>query len=591
MGRQYYGSTQVDTTTNLMHSPSFQISQTQQQQQKNAWKQKLEQSKSQAAWSQVSANLDYQKAATVSATAIQMLSEAKGKNPPFVIGTNLPQTIALSELGKCDYSSMDAFKAFQKPIAYGFPGESTLNELDAIREFNAYVVAATQSNTITPDGKVFSMEIGQKAQPPFESIRFTVEDSRVGKRTRIKAKPEHTIESVLKAVASEEGLVLSEDRSWELVLEGKSLPREISIQTAVEKFGLEQDSTMQIWAKVVGGGEDLSMFTQYDLKSFLWKAKDPDGKLNLKYFAHKTVRKLLREAKQNVKLVIDHLNYVDPNLKLSWDNLKQLYLDDERLQKAQLAEDLTEIIGIEGKLKYMWWGYTYILYDKWSGISQVGLSKVPHPIRFKYYLRDSLYRPKPGDKNYRSQKDKEYFSDGNPTIHHYIREYMFGTHGSNYFHDDNGKINYILAKERFEERFVFKPLRVFWTANALAASEKELIAFVTSESGEFRKLSDSDKELLDKFTFQDFQQIAAEYQIPLDLRAFGLNRQDAAGRGASANQELFFQLIFYTAMGYNYKKMHSVIQKYHGYKFSRTSLIKQYKQFFGNKKQSRNLIL
>ncbi|MBD3256248.1 MAG: hypothetical protein GF383_14210, partial [Candidatus Lokiarchaeota archaeon] len=72
MGRQFYGSTQIDTQVNIMHSPSFQISLTQQQQQKSAWKQKLEQSKSRAAWSQLSVNLDYQKAASVSATAIQM---------------------------------------------------------------------------------------------------------------------------------------------------------------------------------------------------------------------------------------------------------------------------------------------------------------------------------------------------------------------------------------------------------------------------------------------------------------------------------------------------------------------------------------
>lgn len=49
------------------------------------------------------------------------------------------------------------------------------------------------------------------------------------------------------------GIISSEQRSYTLVLDGKELPTDITIEDAVHKFGLKENDKLALWARVVGG--------------------------------------------------------------------------------------------------------------------------------------------------------------------------------------------------------------------------------------------------------------------------------------------------------------------------------------------------
>lgn len=49
------------------------------------------------------------------------------------------------------------------------------------------------------------------------------------------------------------GIISAEQRSYTLVLEGRELPPNITIEDAVHKFGLKENDKLALWARVVGG--------------------------------------------------------------------------------------------------------------------------------------------------------------------------------------------------------------------------------------------------------------------------------------------------------------------------------------------------
>ncbi|MFX1313647.1 MAG: ubiquitin-like domain-containing protein [Promethearchaeota archaeon] len=82
---------------------------------------------------------------------------------------------------------------------------------------------------------------------------LSVEDTRRSKIIKIDVNEKHQIESIINVVVKHMGVISSEQRSYTLVYHGKELPNTISIRDAVDKFGLKENDTLQLWAKVIGG--------------------------------------------------------------------------------------------------------------------------------------------------------------------------------------------------------------------------------------------------------------------------------------------------------------------------------------------------
>lgn len=82
---------------------------------------------------------------------------------------------------------------------------------------------------------------------------LSVEDTRRSKIIKIDVNEKHQVESIINVVVKHMGVISSEQRSYTLVHHGKELPNTISIRDAMKKFGLKENDTLQLWAKVIGG--------------------------------------------------------------------------------------------------------------------------------------------------------------------------------------------------------------------------------------------------------------------------------------------------------------------------------------------------
>jgi hypothetical protein len=84
-------------------------------------------------------------------------------------------------------------------------------------------------------------------------MRISVEDTRTGKQMKIGVKEHHTIERIIDIVIKNMGIISAEQRSYTLVLNETELPHSITIEDAIHKFGLQEDDTLALWARVIGG--------------------------------------------------------------------------------------------------------------------------------------------------------------------------------------------------------------------------------------------------------------------------------------------------------------------------------------------------
>ncbi len=84
-------------------------------------------------------------------------------------------------------------------------------------------------------------------------MRISVEDSRTGNLIKLDVKEHHKIERIVDIIIKHMGIIESEQRSYTLVLNNQELPPEITIEDAVHKFGLKENSKLILWARVIGG--------------------------------------------------------------------------------------------------------------------------------------------------------------------------------------------------------------------------------------------------------------------------------------------------------------------------------------------------
>lgn len=84
-------------------------------------------------------------------------------------------------------------------------------------------------------------------------MRIAVEDSRTGKLIKLDVKNHHKIERIVDIIIKHMGIISAEQRSYTLVLDGRELPPEITIEDCIHKFGLKENDKLALWAKVVGG--------------------------------------------------------------------------------------------------------------------------------------------------------------------------------------------------------------------------------------------------------------------------------------------------------------------------------------------------
>jgi len=82
-----------------------------------------------------------------------------------------------------------------------------------------------------------------------------VEDSRTGKLIKLDVKNHHKIERIVDIIIKHMGIISAEQRSYTLVLNGRELPPDITIEDAIHKFGLKENDKLALWARVVGGSK------------------------------------------------------------------------------------------------------------------------------------------------------------------------------------------------------------------------------------------------------------------------------------------------------------------------------------------------
>ncbi len=84
-------------------------------------------------------------------------------------------------------------------------------------------------------------------------MRISVEDSRTGKIIKLDVKNHHQVERIVDIIIKHMGIISAEQRSYSLVLEDQELPSAITIEDAIQKFGLKENDKLVLWAKVIGG--------------------------------------------------------------------------------------------------------------------------------------------------------------------------------------------------------------------------------------------------------------------------------------------------------------------------------------------------
>ncbi|MEX2682294.1 MAG: hypothetical protein Q6373_011905 [Candidatus Sigynarchaeota archaeon] len=83
-------------------------------------------------------------------------------------------------------------------------------------------------------------------------MMIQVEDSRTGKLIKLDVKEHHKIERIVDIILKHMGL-LQENRSYTLVLDGKELNPQLTIEDCIHKMGLKENDKLTLWARVVGG--------------------------------------------------------------------------------------------------------------------------------------------------------------------------------------------------------------------------------------------------------------------------------------------------------------------------------------------------
>lgn len=84
-------------------------------------------------------------------------------------------------------------------------------------------------------------------------MRISVEDTRTGKLIKLDVKDHHLIERIVDIVIKHMGIISAEQRSYTIVLHEQELPNSITINDAVQKFGLQENDKLALWARVIGG--------------------------------------------------------------------------------------------------------------------------------------------------------------------------------------------------------------------------------------------------------------------------------------------------------------------------------------------------
>ncbi|TXT64257.1 MAG: hypothetical protein BAJALOKI1v1_590017 [Promethearchaeota archaeon] len=90
-----------------------------------------------------------------------------------------------------------------------------------------------------------------------------IEDPKTGRVVTFKVKYNHKVGKLLEITAEFLGYQSSQDRSFALVYKGQELKDEFTINDLILKYGLKNEDTLTLWARVVGGGEIQSEGIKY----------------------------------------------------------------------------------------------------------------------------------------------------------------------------------------------------------------------------------------------------------------------------------------------------------------------------------------
>jgi len=145
----------------------------------------------------------------------------------------------------------------------------------------------------------------------------------------------------------------------------------------------------------------------------------------------------------------------------------------EKLLQKGIIKDIADLIGVEGKIRYGFVGFTYRAIDKKSKFFQTGLSFTPHPFRLGWYLHDIIFNPK----RYLFRRT------GTNQIYGWIAEAIDSEYGLQTLKGDikEGNINSIL--DIVGDLFDFEITGVFWDEKFVRRAEDEQIAVSLLKSG------------------------------------------------------------------------------------------------------------
>jgi len=315
---------------------------------------------------------------------------------------------------------------------------------------------------------------------------------------------------------------------------------------------------------------------QFTLDIFLGK-RLPDGSVNLRYYAARKAMQMKREVDKNTLSLIEALGI---EYKVDIEDFFINRRNVRSLVYAGVIDSILDIISYEGEVKYGWKGFTYVLHDTKTGFYQVGLTKEPLFARFTRYLDSTL----------NEEQTTVFVLTGEKKIFGYLKDYLDDNYGLESFKNSQGRYNKVLVERAILKRFDFDITGVYWSAKSLALGETKQIAVGKVGTGVLEY-----QNWLRKFGIRGnsdpiIQDILNKYDIDPDMVGKALNDPRRSGHGAKG-QDFIYWLIYYSALGYSFVRMHKALKSYHGYKSSLSALMAQYESFFGSTVEFRQDII
>ncbi len=295
------------------------------------------------------------------------------------------------------------------------------------------------------------------------------------------------------------------------------------------------------------------------------------GNVNLKYYLRKVLQKRGSETLNNIH-------------NLSFDRSTDLKdfivrpVDIDRIRGIPI-KDMKDMISHEGKITYLWYGYTYELRDKNTGIHQTGISTMPNSKRKGYYKKDII-------ENYLSRENCTY-QNGQTTIYGIIFNYLdsIGDFSKRNL-DGKIKIDNEGIIQALNRRFEFIVTGVYWSEEALKLAETDQIMIGRLDCGNasfreiLKKMGRPDSKdhiihnallkygIVDKLGIIEpkVAEILEKYALDKSSVGTGLNQISAAGVINTEANKYFLLFIQYTGLGYTTKEMFNRFKENHGYK-------------------------